>query len=766
MEGAINWPFFHGGIMNNQKLLLLYFFIGTLVFSLCGCSSNKVKKADNYNHFSREIVESESNPRMVKFGINSTFEHYIMNEIQYEVSDDGTNTIKAFQRNEYEYKTGKREDHVWSNLPLESIVNFVQNGNVVAVINENIIYLYDLEDHLIVEKSISDIQFEAIIGNGNTDATMNMVWGVAGDENYIYIIGYNTQEDEVIYIVDYDFNGQLAYTAGKVTKWNLVLEKGSKIVLYNGQDRYIYTYNENKNQIEKKNIKIEDMFDSYSKVELMNGTSQYDYLYVTRNHVDEDTGRTRDYLIGVKGNSQEIILDLVTMGIQELNVMSVQSDGNDGYWFVCVSEMDDNRPVINYHFIPSEAVQDYSLQAMKATCKIGTLFFPLDIVPQINDFNMHSDTYYLDIIDYSEMYEDYEVANTHLFLDVLNGELDGVFLNSLLEEDLLRNEALLDLSDYVKNTTVLTEESLVDSYLKSVTSEKGEIYGLYPSFYTSGFAYTQKIDFKNMEKYNESISKNERFLFSSSERILLADIIRYSNNEYIDEEKGRVYIKEEPFLSVLRLIKEQKQSISSPDDQYMQLCTGYVKSIQVTIPDPYWYVYLNRLYDNKMEINNVTTDHLIISSRNGLLGISKLAKQKEAIMEFWDFLFEPEYYRQAYTSDCWKLPIFKGEYDVWKKRLLATESFIDEYGNDYRIIDAVYGNDVSEITIEKGSISEEEIDKIIASLKEAEYIPMMKEAYLEIILDDADAYFEGTKTLEETCEIMENRLLTAMEENK
>ena len=62
-------------------------------------------------------------------------------------------------------------------------------------------------------------------------------------------------------------------------------------------------------------------------------------------------------------------------------------------------------------------------------------------------------------------------------------------------------------------------------------------------------------------------------------------------------------------------------------------------------------------------------------------------------------------------------------------------------------------------------MTKNEIQSILKNLKNAKYIKPMKTAYLDIILEEADAYFADTISLDQATENMEKRLNLAIEEN-
>lgn len=744
--------------MKAKKWIWL-FFVFIFVCQLCACSSEITKDAVSYNKFSREIVEVDRETDAVTQGwiAASSEKRYIILDIIRGLKEDGTEGIIDYKWYDCDFNTGEKKELKYESLDLKSCLNYLPGGNTIVINSEKRISVYDNEQKLICERNIDDLDFTETDEKRNT--VIEKARYVFGDGEHIYIIGVNAQSEGIVYVLDESLNGKLA----EMTKsdWDMTFQYGENIVFYD--EKNIYSYIPKKNSVKNVASKPSNVIDKNAGIDLYKGTSEYEYLYITRNHVDEKTGEKTDYLMGISNGKHEKIMDFVSMGIQDLIIMEVCGDGAAGYWFVCENASGKKQ---NIHFVPGDSVNNYSSKSMKTCCKIGMVTHPEDILPEIDKFNLQSDAYYLEIVDYIGMYEDIDVANMHLFMDVLSGDLDAVFLDNQLAAKLLKNDALYDLKDYVNSSSVFKQEDFITHYLDSVTTESGQIYALYPSFDVAGFVYNDYIDFSSLDSYSDLLEKDKRFIVSFDGNDLLHDILKFSGTRYLDEKTGKLRDDSSELLKVMEFLKKQISYGRSYADEYTQLCNGEAKAAYVEIPDPYYYRYIELLMNDNLFVSNVSANQLLISNRKGLMGISVKSEKKEGIMAFWDFLFEPSFYHKEYTSSCFKLPIFKNEYNTWEKRLMATESYVDEYGIEFEIIDATYGFGESGRIIERGSMSREDIKEILLALQEADYIKPMDDDILNLILEETIPYFKGQRTLEETHAIMQSRLDIAVEERK
>lgn len=684
--------------------------------------------------------------------LESTDEKALYCESRFE-DIDGITTYVVKNTYEYDYETGKAEKI--ESFTAENYSPFyVPGGKILELDIDKNLYVLDEQRQLITKVNLTELTFP---NQASGKSSINYIFDIKSDGNYVYVNGQNNDGQGIVLVLNLDLQGKAFFLAD--SGWTLVPMRENKVKLVDNKDGSLYGYKEERNKLDKEGKLPKNVMDFSVTRGFCPGNAEYDYFYYTNGYKNEDSGIREDYLIGVKGGRQEKIFDFTAMGIADCYVMNITPDTQEGFYiWVIASE----EKTVLYHFTPSETVGDYSGKAGKVCCKIGSLWPANNLY--IEEFNKQSEDYYFEMVVYGDMYEDRDIAITHLFLDCQDGKLDGILLDDI-EDELIKNDALYDLKNYFAQSKVVSKDRFITHYLESVTDEKGRIYALYPDFTAFGYAYDKEIDFSDLMQYESLCGESNSFLPTQGAGEDLAFLLEYSGNRIVDEENKKIHVKEDAFRSMLQFLKIQSTDQHKNFDPVMQYCEGESCATRANLSEPSDYLYFNELFHKNAVFSNVGADGLIIGSREGLLGVCSKSENKEALFALYDFLYEPENYHNFYF---WGMimPVIKEEYGLWKDYFLATEAYEDKYGKYNRKHDFQIGMGAAEVIIPVGSISEEEAEAAVTALQEVKYVKPMKAAYENIILEEAEAYFTGNQDLDRACDNMENRLRLALEENK
>lgn len=720
---------------------------------LSACSAERIYESEKMNAYERtEYFPTREYADTRIEALESTDEKALYCESRFE-DIDGITTYVVKNTYEYDYETGKAEKI--ESFTAENYSPFyVPGGKILELDIDKNLYVLDEQRQLITKVNLTELTFP---NQASGKSSINYIFDIKSDGNYVYVNGQNNDGQGIVLVLNLDLQGKAFFLAD--SGWTLVPMRENKVKLVDNKDGSVYGYKEERNKLDKEGKLPKNVMDFSVTRGFCPGNAEYDYFYYTNGYKNEDNGIGKDYLIGVKDGRQEKIFDFTAMGIADFYIMNITPDTQEGFYIWVIAS--EEEPVL-YHFTPSETVGDYSGKAGKICCKIGSLWTVNNLY--IEEFNKQSEDYYFEMVVYGDMYEDRDIALTHLFLDCQDGKLDGIVLGDI-EDELIKNDALYDLENYFAQSKVVSKDRFITHYLESVTDEKGRIYALYPDFTAFGYAYDKEIDFSDLMQYESLCGERNSFLPTQGAGEDLAFLLEYSGNRIVDEETKEIHVKEETFRSMLQFLKIQSTDQHKNFDPVMQYCEGESCATRANLSEPSDYLYFNELFHKNAVFSNVGADGLIIGSREGLLGVCSKSENKEALFALYDFLYEPENYHNFFS---WGMimPVIREEYELRKDYFLATEAYEDKYGKYNRKYDFQIGMGAAEVIIPVGSISEEEAEAAVTALQEVKYVKPMKAAYENIILEEAEAYFTGNQDLDRTCDNMENRLRLALEENK
>ena len=181
-----------------------------------------------------------------------------------------------------------------------------------------------------------------------------------------------------------------------------------------------------------------------------------------------------------------------------------------------------------------------------------------------------------------------------------------------------------------------------------------------------------------------------------------------------------------------------------------------------------WILKVFRLY-KKMYNGDITFIGYPCEDKNGSffslnnkMGIYAKSEAKEAAWEFIRQFISMEY--QAKLYNIYGVPTNQKAFEMFMKTKTATKPYKDELGQDIEPLDSSWGWDDLEVKITPLSADEEKMyrDLIANTTKISEYNGEIS----AIILEEAKAYFAGQKSLDDTADIIQNRVSTYVNENR
>lgn len=405
-----------------------------------------------------------------------------------------------------------------------------------------------------------------------------------------------------------------------------------------------------------------------------------------------------------------------------------------------------------------------------------------DFIRQAEAFNEKNSEYYVEIVEY-ESPESSGDPYERLTKDILAGKgPDIISLGSgdnpmalaagKLTEDLfplMKADEAFSLEDYYEN--ILEAFSLGESLYTlpvsfSVDTFAGQEEKLGPYITleqgANGSCYTWTVD--QLIECCDALGVNgeDVYLFSGMEpkRGIFGHICYTSLDNYVDWEKNECRFEEDGFVNLLKFVDSFPGEFTWRDDYSFRgfFREGKILLYSAYISDIWEMAVAEQLYSGgrivfpgyPVACGQQELGGAIARSRGELLGISSTSRCKEGAWEFIKSFLAPEYQRQVEG-----IPLLK---EASEERI--QNALIPQYEN-------VDGEQILKVRYEKAIQEEESIRLTEVSQAQAQAFreliesvhrcQEMDQALYDIVLEEADIFFSGDRTAEETASIIQDR---------
>lgn len=177
--------------------------------------------------------------------------------------------------------------------------------------------------------------------------------------------------------------------------------------------------------------------------------------------------------------------------------------------------------------------------------------------------------------------------------------------------------------------------------------------------------------------------------------------------------------------------------------------------------------YIYDIYDNQPG-NGVLSGVLFDDGLHGavssgyIFSVNSNSKNQEGAWEFLRFLLGEE---MQSAPRAFNPPMLKSAFQEWIEKDLEPMNRRGEWDGVHRDIqDGEVGDQY--IVFRKGYFTESVINEYIDAMENARMLPVRTEPLLDIICEEAAYYFNGSKGVEETAEVIRNRVQLYLDEHK
>ena len=455
------------------------------------------------------------------------------------------------------------------------------------------------------------------------------------------------------------------------------------------------------------------------------------------------------------------------------------SDINTSYMYSCI--MIDEKTILSVGYNWDEEVPiiekyvkvDPSEVVDKKELTIMCYWTNSDLRQDVINFNKAHSDIRINIIDYS----DEENPGEKMSADIAAGKIPDMYyitdgIGNMSMDQVISKGMLEDLTPYIDKDPEISTDDFVPSVLNAIKKD-GKLYYVASSFNINAlFAKGSDVEgkdgwtFEEMKEYVDS-KPNSRLFETTKKEDMLETFLYCCGADFVDWEKGECYFNTPAFKSLLELcnrgddqeVNYEEMTMTSDIRSGKQLfMIGYVTPDEMQMYKEFYNKDLAVIGYPNVDRQGVYVDI------DGGLAMSTKCSDKEAAWSFIRTVMTKEYQGRHYSNDMTGCPTRSDVLEMYFKAKQTTEEYTDEFGNTIYPVNGEWGWDDLVVTMKP--LTDEEVQEYRDIINRISKTWDYDESLNEIISEEAKAYFAGDKTVDETCEIIQNRATTYVKESK
>ncbi len=521
-------------------------------------------------------------------------------------------------------------------------------------------------------------------------------------------------------------------------------------------------------------------------------------------YFSSDTGVT-----GVRADTAtcEQVINLLNLGVNNSYISSfcANSDGS----FVTVGNdysSYESKTILN-HIVPV----DSSEVKEKSIISLGCFYLDWNIRSAIADFNKTNENYTIYATSYADTNDtsDYYAAQTKFNNEILAGNVPDILLiDSSMPFDSYASKGLFaDLYEVIESDSELTKDSFLPNVLRAMERD-GKLLAITPNFSIQTYAAkkslvgdVQSITMDKAKEIMASMGENvslTAYDATTSATEFLQNAVMFSN--FVDYENASCSFDSPEFKAVLEMAKTFPVEVDY--DAFYNENPNYWMEMETACRDNKALLYSSYLSDftyyNSIRDASFGEDITFVgfptASADGKggsllncgtqLAISEKSKFKEGAWEFISGIIKnavieeevPNYSNTTYSngvmtteasadgtsstkkkwvSQYYGLPVLKDQMKLLADQALIPDTYIDENGEEVVSENIYYVGD-QEIKISLPT--QADVDMLMEFYSSVDRTYNYDESLFNIINEDANAFFSGTKSVDETAAIIQSRV--------
>lgn len=435
--------------------------------------------------------------------------------------------------------------------------------------------------------------------------------------------------------------------------------------------------------------------------------------------------------------------------------------------FITNTWSNSGNEIVVYEKVPADQVVE------KQVITLGANYVDYSVTSKIVEFNKNNNEYRIKVVDYSQYAteSDYMAGSSKFYTDLISGNACDIIMPEASNvQNLIDKGVFEDLTTLMDNSSTLKKEDFIPNSLE-VYSKDGKIYCVFPNFGLDGYMMPSKY-YKEGMNLDDVIAwekkTGSKAFFEETKTGVLNNAISMSMNMFMDPETGKCNFASPMFVSLLEYANTYPKEYNYGDDEMWYQNYQNVFKEDKALMERTWISDLRNLnWNEKTRFNQdvvivgfpLGEGSDVVVSAMDVIGVSAKSEHKDVAWEFISTLFTDEFYE----DNGWSLPTMKKRFDVMLEEATQKAYWINENG-EKEYYDDIYYVDNQEIIIDPMSKEKAEYYRSVITSAKNSYA--YDEGIMNIIMEEAGAYFDGQKPAKEVADVIQSRVQIYVNEKK
>ena len=418
----------------------------------------------------------------------------------------------------------------------------------------------------------------------------------------------------------------------------------------------------------------------------------------------------------------------------------------------------------------------------KKTLVMGCFYLDYNIRSRVISFNKSNPEYRISVKDYSSFatMEDYRAGYTQLNNDIISGQMpDILVVNSEMDINNYINKGVLaDINEFIANDEELSQTELLPNVVEAYSVD-GKLYTLVPSFSIRSLAGKKSIlgdrtQWTMAEFMDFAASLPEGTTAFNPEMLrdsFIYQVMSFLGSDFVDPATGKCSFDSQEFISILEYAKTLPAEFS--DDYWENYDYTLYETMYRDNKAILMEVYMSNIRDLKYQLKGQMGEEVtfigfptaegngsVIQLSSNAFAISAKTAYKDGAWEFVRYYLTDDYQN---STEFYDFPIVKSAFEKKAQEATGKSYWIDENGNKVEYDDYYYiGGE--ELILEP--FTQEEVDAICEFIYSVKKTNKFDDNIRNIIVEEAQSFFEGQKTAQEVAQIIQSRAQIFVDENR